>query len=304
MWTTLWLGIQSYGFVIGVAAFLSHHTFHQLVTGHNNNCYTGLWRIKQGHKIKGNCQLHNINVRKNLDSFISFTRCNVLRRPTQSHGSVRMGWMPIISDLGLLLLLLIMLSQLFASHHLYWHSLLYYSRLCLLPTILSICQIANASSDLAGAPIAELLWLASSNWARPNWMLSSRPKPSSQKICPQAAFGGNHHTFYVIDSTFSRWEWTYIRRDQRVCDGFAVCLFTFLVLDSQGLIWDFVHCDHGCNKSWRPVGRSTNKVLRLFFLKNPNRTCYMLAFCIRLLTMASIGILANSISDGCRTVVL
>ena len=69
----------------------------------NNNCYSGLWRIKQGHKIKGNCQLHNINLRKNLDSFISFTRCNVLMRPTQSDGSVRMGWMPIISDLGLLL---------------------------------------------------------------------------------------------------------------------------------------------------------------------------------------------------------
>ena len=38
-------------------------------------------------------------------------------------------------------------------------------------------------------------------WGGPNEFEAAIPKPSSQKICPQAASRGNHHTFFVIDST-------------------------------------------------------------------------------------------------------
>ena len=35
-------------------------------------------------------------------------------------------------------------------------------------------------------------------WGGPNEFEAAIPKPSSQKICPQAAFRGNSHTFFVI----------------------------------------------------------------------------------------------------------
>ena len=140
---------------------------------------------------------------------------------------------------------------------------------------------AKSSSDLAGAAIratVTCILQLSLGWVGlgwPNWMLSTRPKPSSQKICPQAAFGGNHHTFYVIDSTFSRWEWTNVRREALGELLYKTnCLFRFLARFS----WTYLHCEHGCNK--RPaVWRSANKVLRLF-LPQEAKPHLLFAFCI------------------------
>ena len=149
----------------------------------------------------------------------------------------------------------------------------------------------KSSSGLAGAAIKSSPNLHPAIEPRPNWMLSTSPKPSSQKICPQAAFGGNHHTFYIIDSTFSRRnEPTFNRRDKTKLQAGSASPQAWLhcpLLDSHGRIYDCVHCQSECNKK-QPVWRSANKVLWLFCLKKPNHTCCwlnVLSLCMRIPTM-------------------
>ena len=118
----------------------------------------------------------------------------------------------------------------------------------------------KSSSGLAGAAIKSSPNLHPAIEPRPNWMLSTSPKPSSQKICPQAASRGNHHTFFVIDSTSTSQSGNEVTLDEvrvnfqpdQVLDKINLgSSFPCKTCRQHGLQWlnfNPVHCQRQCHK--------------------------------------------------------